>query len=105
VTILHWTKAGEPLRPGKEPLIAVGVRGLAFDMTSGIYIPLVIANNPGSGDVSRMLDGLPRDRRIVFSTVLNAKLREMLFRRGFKVAWDTDGECEILERLPAREPA
>lgn len=101
MTILHWTKAGDILTPGAEPTIAVGVRGMAFDMTSGIYISLVIAEKPGNGDVSRFLDHLPKDRRVVFPSVLNPKLRAMLARRGFKEAWDPEGDCEIFERLPA----
>lgn len=100
VTITHWSKVGEAIQPGQEPEIAPGVHGVAFDMTDGIYIPLLRAAKEGNGDVSRFLDSLPTMRRIVFPNVTNGKLRLMLQRRGFRAAWDPECECEIMERLP-----
>lgn len=99
MTIVHWSKVGEPIVPGQEPEIAPGVHGTAFDMFDGIYIPLVRATQEGNGDVSRFLDALPRDRRVVFPNVVSDKLRAMLERRGFVATWDAEGECEILERM------
>ena len=100
MTITHWSRVGESVVPGQEPEIAPGVHGIAFDMTSGIYIAMVRASQEGNGDVSRFLDGLPRDRRVVFPNVIHTRLHRMLQKRGFRVAWDPEGECEIMERLP-----
>lgn len=76
--------AGEPLIPGQEPVLAEGVRGTAFDLPEGIYIPLVIAIEPGSGAVARFLDSLPRDQRVVFPNVISSALAGMLVRRDFR---------------------
>lgn len=100
--ILEWSHEGEPLKPGQEPLLFKGVRGCAFDLPAGIYIPMVRAERPGSGDVSRFLDALPRDQRVVFPTVISPKLAEMLLRRGFFETTD-DGHA-VMVRLPERKP-
>lgn len=98
MTILHWSREGEPLDPRNEPVIGVGVRGAAFDLPTGIYIPLIRAEREGSGDVGRFLDALPRDRRVVFPGVISQRLRGMLERRGFVNAVE-DG-YELMERRP-----
>ena len=77
------SEEGEECTPGSQNEIAAGVVGYWFDAPQAIYIPLVIAKRPGSGDVSRFLDALPRSRRIVFSNVVTAKLAAMLAARGF----------------------
>ena len=102
MSITHWSKAGDSVAPGQEPEIAPGVLGVAFDMLNGIYIPLVRAAHEGNGDVARFLDDLPLDRRIVFPNVMSPKLQGMLVRRGFRAAWDAEGECEVMERLPTK---
>lgn len=66
-----------------EVNIAPGVHGQVFDTPNGIYIPVISADNPGSGDVARFLDGLPKDRDIKFTCVLSPILRGMLLRRGY----------------------
>jgi len=66
-----------------EVQIAPGVHGQMFDTPNGIYIPVISADNPGSGDVGRFLDGLPMDRDIKFPCVLSPTLRGMLLRRGY----------------------
>lgn len=96
MAITHWSKVGETVQPGQEPEIAPGVRGIAFDMFDGIYIPLIRGERIGT--VSPFLDDLPTDRRVVFPNVVSAKLRDMLTRRGFVKTWDPEGECEIMER-------
>lgn len=81
---------GEP-----PPSPAPGVTALTTEREDGtLYIWTVRATNPGSGDVSRYLDGLPTDRRVIVPNVLNDKLRAMLERRGFEC-----GE-EIVPGLP-----
>lgn len=68
-----------------QPL-APGVRGYTVDMgEQGLYIPLIDAEAPGSGDVGRYLDSLPKDRRVVVPNVISARLAGMLDRRGFVV--------------------
>jgi hypothetical protein len=75
---------GSYYEPGQEPLVAPGVRAIMFDVPEGIYVPFVMAASQGAGDVGRWLDGLPPDRRIVFPSVLSARLRGMLQRRGYQ---------------------
>src|ERR1035437_6782210 len=65
-----------------EQQLAPGVHGWLFDTANGIYIPFISADKPGTGDVARFLDSLPRDRAVKFPTVLSAPLRGMLLRRG-----------------------
>ena len=70
-----------------EQVLAPGVHGWLFDTPNGIYIPIITADRPGSGEVGRFLDGLPKDRDVKFPCVLSPILRGMLLRRGF-----VDGE-------------
>lgn len=79
-----WSVAGAQSVPGDEPLLAEGVRGHAFNEPNGIWIPVIYAITPGSGDVSRFLDRLPRERAVWFPSVINAQLAAMLARRGFQ---------------------
>jgi hypothetical protein len=94
---------GVEFQVGSEPELAPGVRGVVFDTEKGIYVPLILAEEPGSGAVSAWLDTLPADRRVVFPNVLNGKLRTMLQRRGFHESRELDpmsGDLvEIMERL------
>lgn len=85
--------------------LAPGVRGYTVDLGErGLYVPLIEAENPGSGDVGRYLDSLPRDRRVVVPNVVSARLLGMLQRRGFSAVmeWAEDfGEfVECWERQP-----
>ncbi len=93
---------GSPIAIGALPEIAPGVKAVVVEDTDGFYVPVISAENPGSGDVSRFLDALPRDVRIVFSTVLSPKLAEMLQRRGFQPVTLNTGneEFDAFERLP-----
>lgn len=88
------------------PLVAPGVRADVHDTPDGLYIPLVSADNPGSGEVAAWLDALPRDRRVVFPSVINPRLVEMLRRRGFEERSEFASELgepvDIMERLPFR---
>lgn len=77
------SRKGEPLVPGQEPKLAEGVSGYTMRSHGWYYIPVVAADHPGSGDVSRFLDGLPRDENIRFATVMNPILAAALERRGF----------------------
>lgn len=52
-------------------------------MKGALWVPLVIAEKPGNGDVGRYLDSLPGDRRVVFPNVISDVLIGMLKRRGF----------------------
>lgn len=74
---------GDTFTPGDEPVVAQGVRAFVFDTADGVYIPWIAAEREGAGDVGRYLDALPRDRRVVFPTVLSRRLAGMLRRRGF----------------------
>lgn len=85
-----------------EEELAPGVWGYRCDTPEGIYFPVINAARPGSGDVARFLDSLPRDRRVVFPTVLSDRLRGMLERRGFEVSveWSDEfgADVEIMVR-------
>ena len=54
-----------------------------MDVDGALYVPIIEAERPGSGDVGRYLDSLPRDRRVVIPNVMSERLAGMLERRGF----------------------
>jgi hypothetical protein len=88
--------------------LAPGVGGYCMDMPDGLFIPVITADNEGSGDVGRFLDSLPTDRRVVVPNVISPRLAGMLVRRGFAVAseWFEDaGEwIEVYERRDGPPP-
>jgi len=88
------------LVPGHEPRLAPGVRGYTVWSGGALYIPIIVADSEGTGDVGRYLDSLPRDRTVKFPTVLNPRLCGMLRRRGFRpVIEDTPMRpCEVWTR-------
>jgi hypothetical protein len=85
-----------------EKVLAPGVHGHLFDTQEGIYIPIITSDCPGSGDVGRFLDSLPKDRTVKFPTVMSDVLSGMLRRRGFVEAEEFDDEsgamCEMMVR-------
>lgn len=92
--------------PGQEPYLAPGVRGYTVEQNGELYVPLIIADRPGSGDVGRYLDSLPRDRTVKFPNVLSERLEQMLLRRGFHhgVEYSEEwGIVPILVRHPQKE--
>lgn len=84
-TLTNGSKEGGSWKPGDEPIIAEGVRGVWFDKPEAIYLTFLYAMQPGNGDVGRMLDGLPKDRKIIVPEVLSGRLEEMLRRRNFQM--------------------
>ena len=86
---------------GDESL-APGVHGYTVDTPDGLYVPVIMALEEGSGDVGRYLNALPTNRRVVVPNVMNPRLVGMLIRRGFTVnrEWfEEAGEwIEIYER-------
>lgn len=62
--------------------LASGVRGFTFKQGELIFIPLILAEREGSGDVGRFLDRL--SARCVIIDVTSKRLEGMLLRRGFK---------------------
>jgi len=99
---VRFSKVGDEISPANVPELAPGIRGIAFDTPEGIYIPLIMAENEGDGTVGHFIDELPKDRRVVFPSVISGRLREMLLRRGFVETEEEDpafgGMAEILER-------
>jgi hypothetical protein len=77
-----WLPTGEDFRP--PPRVAPGVLAFIHEVAGMLVIPSVIAERPGSGDVARWLDTLPRRRGVVFVEVMSDRLAEMLARRGFR---------------------
>jgi len=69
------------------PVLAPGVHGDAVCRSNGkdrvLFINTIVAANPGSGDVGRYLDSLPRNIRIIVPSVISSRLAGMLERRGF----------------------
>jgi hypothetical protein len=63
--------------------LAPGVHGVIEERSDGLYVPLIVADHPGHGDVGRYLNSLPHDRKVVVPMVVNERLRGMLARRGF----------------------
>lgn len=105
-----WAKEGElALSVLGEPRLAKGVRGFAFNTPDGIYITAIRAEKPGSGHVSKFLDGLPRNQRVVFPVVVSTKLRAMLLRRGYAEKWEigepNQDDVPVMERRSDDERA
>jgi hypothetical protein len=65
--------------------LAPGVRGAAVRTAAALYVPLVIADVEGRGDVGRYLDGLPTSETLRFPNVISTRLAGMLARRGFRL--------------------
>jgi len=63
--------------------IAPGVKGLLLEEYRSLWIAVLMAEHPGSGDVSRYLDALDTHRTIYVPNVISTKLAGMLARRGF----------------------
>lgn len=96
----------EPGTSGDLDRLAEGVTGYAIydEPTDRLYIPVIFADNPGSGDVGRFLDSLPDNA--VFPTVMSAKLAGMLTRRGYREISEHDpewGEVKIWIKNPDPE--
>ena len=86
--------------------LAPGVSGYTSEVGEALLVPVIIADKEGNGDVGRYLDTLPRDRWVIFPTVLSARLAGMLERRGFYPGQVDTGE-EMIEaylRPPRRPP-
>jgi hypothetical protein len=71
--------------------LAKGVLGCAYANSDEIWIPLIVAEKKGSGDVGRFLDSL--SARCVVVDVVSPRLKEMLVRRGWKQSVGTEHEC------------
>lgn len=95
-------QVGDPLT-GEERLDD-GVLGYTVETPEGIYIPWIQAEREGDGRVGRYLDALPCDRRVVFPTIISARLAGMLARRGFIPGSEWSEELaewvDLMERKP-----
>ncbi len=96
------TKEGDEC-PMEGEQLAPGVRGYAVEKEDGLYIPVIIAEKQGNGDVGRFLDSLPRHKPIKIPSVVSSRLRGMLARRGFIRGFEEDAEFGTVEiwTLPA----
>lgn len=61
--------------------LAPGVRGFTFEKEGILFIPLIVAEKEGNGDVGRFLDRL--SMRCLIMEVTSDRLRGMLERRGY----------------------
>ncbi len=71
-----------------EYQLAPGVFGYAVEVDGSIYVPVITAENPGSGQVGAFLDRLPENVRI--PNVLSRRLLGMLTRRGWRLTTEID---------------
>jgi hypothetical protein len=91
---------------GDLPYIAEGVIGYTEEHDGALYVPVIYSTEPGRGNVSRYLDSLPRDRRVVVPCVISSTLAGMLVRRGFVEEWEWNAEleeaapCWVREAIP-----
>jgi hypothetical protein len=74
--------------------LAPGLFGYTVEYEGALYVPLVVADDPGHGACSRYLDSLPRDRTIKFPTVISSKLEGALQRRGFTLELEYSTEFQ-----------
>ena len=100
-----WTfpliEAGTEIDLGKPlGLLAPGVRGYAIEKNGFAYIPMILADSEGRGDVGRFLDSLPLAVKV--ANVTSPRLRGMLERRGFQMA--IEEECDVWVKLSPQEP-
>lgn len=58
--------------------------GKLYRVGEAIIVPNVVSSDPGKGNVGRWLDTLPRDKPVIFLTVVSARMRGMLVRRGYR---------------------
>ena len=57
---------------------------------NALYIPLLVADHPGSGALTGYLDHLEEMTKLPLKipNVLNARLAAYLIRRGWKLVWE-----------------
>lgn len=72
---------------GKQPLYK-GVHGFAYEHNGLVYIPLIVAEKEGAGQVGEFLDRL--SRRCCIIGVTSPRLEMMLRRRGFCMRMESD---------------
>jgi hypothetical protein len=85
--------------------LAPGVLGYTVEADGVLYIPVIMAEEEGSGDVGRYLDSLPRDRTVKVPGVQSDRLRGMLERRGFEADQEWAPEFEEYVEVFILEPA
>lgn len=66
-----------------------GISGYTVRDGESIYVPVLISDEPGKGNVGRYINELiQREKCVKFPNVINPKLVDMLVRRGFKLEWE-----------------
>ncbi len=71
-----------------DKLLFEGVKGFAFEHKGLIYIPLIVAEREGSGQVGKFLDRL--SQRCCVVGVTSERLEGMLKRRSFHCRIEPD---------------
>lgn len=98
-------RSGSPLTPDREPVLAPGVRGYAIRSHGAVYIPLIMAEAEGAGDVGRFLDKLRLSWAVIrIPNVTSTRLRGMLERRGFELRYEKTphgDEIDVYESRPS----
>lgn len=80
--------------PMSEYELGPGVFGYAIEVDGAVYIPVMQATDPGSGQVGEFLDRVPSNVRI--PNVVSSVLRGMLLRRGWRAATEIDESGEAV---------
>jgi hypothetical protein len=68
---------------GDLPEIFPGVFGAIVERGNYIFINVIWSATENKGNVGRYLDSLPKDKIIIFPSVVSKKLEGMLLRRGY----------------------
>jgi hypothetical protein len=63
--------------------IAPGLNGFMQERGNTLHVVAVISIEPGKGNLTRFLDELATNKRVMFHDVSNAILRDSLLKRGF----------------------
>ena len=94
---LKLSQPGEPIIPGREDQLAPGLRGCAMEHHGAIYLPLLFADKPGNGALTRFLDELEAEYTVKVPTVLNDDLAAYLVRRGYRFSIENDEDWGAVE--------
>lgn len=72
-----------------EQELAPGLSGYTVEFEDSIYVPLLIADEPGNGALTRYLDKLEQGpKTIKIPNVLSGRLARYLQRRGYQLRWE-----------------
>ena len=91
--------------PEMDPLdeLAPGLKVYTVEVGNDIYVPVLMADQPGQGALTGYLDKLEASGKTVkIPTVLSDRLALYLTRRGYKPVWEDSelGPTEVFVKAP-----